>query len=329
MRGRWLSVAGWCALAATTAFSCSSANASQALGVDPNDDARAGASRVVTVTSVRFDLVRSHDGIRSVVLDEGGGRRTALGDVPADATCESYASPPHDSYTPHMRLWCGAALDVWVFAARSALEVRGQYDFLREGPFLDDDLPVPDGANIELDPSLYDPGPPSCGQTHERAIELSLTHVARPKEGRYEMEDVTLQADLGPTEAHMSTPWCKRHCLGKGEPTAHHYEYMCSCDSEPYDGFILADIRGGRFYVQEIERMPETGSARTRGIWSVPCGGHLEYPPGTRIVSYHEEYFGDTPEEAQAKEESYEDAAREDGVEWKPGASWPAPLPTP
>jgi hypothetical protein len=60
--------------------------------------------------------------------------------------------------------------------------------------------------------------------------------------------------------------------------------------------------------------MPCSGRGEVKGIWALPCGAHLEYPKGTQIVSYHEDYFDDAPEELQAKAAEY-------GDEWDDG-SW-------
>ncbi|HEX8794069.1 MAG TPA: hypothetical protein VF765_24170, partial [Polyangiaceae bacterium] len=65
---------------------------------------------------VRFDFVSSHDGARTVILDESSGRRTPLADMPAGATCEAKAEHGEGDMGRRLTLRCGSGLDVLVVA---------------------------------------------------------------------------------------------------------------------------------------------------------------------------------------------------------------------
>src|SRR5579859_6982999 len=88
MTGRLGSLPGWLALAASAALASTVAQATPIAEAAPQEDA-AGSGAAQSVF-VRFELVASAQGARTLVLDDSD-RRTPLGEVPAAALCEAHA----------------------------------------------------------------------------------------------------------------------------------------------------------------------------------------------------------------------------------------------
>jgi hypothetical protein len=294
--GRLWTHAGWVALAFSAAVSSSTASASVPVALTDVDDGSVIAAP--GTVHVRFDLVPSHDGIRTVVVDEDSGRRTPVGDVPAGAVCEATVSP--EGSFRYLELTCGSNLEVHVSQHPKALHVWGDYGLEGSGPRFSDELPLPPETSIELDGSLYDPAPPpSCEGTEEAPVELSLQHV----EDRVAFVDqVRLRSTFGPIEAGIWAPVDpeKGICISRGDVAGHHYQYVCSGVS--YETSVEVHVRNRTVYAFESDRMPCSGRMDIKGVWSVPCGAHLRYPAGTEVVRYEDGHFEDSPEDVRANE---------------------------
>lgn len=312
---------GWAALVGSAILSCSQSASGAVPRADTDLDAPVAPPPRL---GVRFDFVPSHDGIRTVVLDEDSGRRTPLGDVPAGATCEARAGHGDGDMNRTLKLRCGSGLDVLIVGDRTThtLDIRVQYDFLSDAPMAWDDLPVAPETILDPDDTLNDPAPArDCAGSREQTVELTLEHHAQPDESGFEgappfhMEDVRLHSDFGPIDAHVETPGCKRTCVGKGDATGHHYEYICGCTREPFEWSMQVHVRTGTVYAFEEQRMPEHGFQTFRGRWSVPCGARLRYPAGTDIVGMEDgtDYFLLSNEEQRAGDEEWEAMKREWG----------------
>jgi hypothetical protein len=86
-------------------------------------------------------------------------------------------------------------------------------------------------------------------------------------------------------------------CVGKADGESHHYEYVCNCDHEPYETSIEVHVQNRVVYVVESYRAPCDGYQEVKGVWTVPCGARLQYPPGTQVLKYERGYFVEAPEE--------------------------------
>jgi hypothetical protein len=322
MVGSLLRFVGWVALACSVIVSCTAASASAASA----DASRSEVDEEEPVQTpgklrVRFDFVPSHDGIRTVVLDESSGRRTPIADLPEGASCEITAEHGEGDANGRLELRCGSGLQVSVFADgwNQTLGIRGTYDFLSDAPWFGDDLPIAPRAILDADGILNDPAPPpSCSSTSEQSVELRLEHVAEPKASPYAMEEIRLHASFGPIDAHVETPGCDRTCVSKGDATGHHYAYVCSCTWEPFEWSMQVHVRNRTVYAYEVQSMPDTGIRDVKGRWSVPCGAHLRYPAGTEIVALDREaddYLEPSTEETRRREEAQKEKSREWGLD--------------
>jgi hypothetical protein len=286
MLRRAVTLGGWIALGASTAFASGSANATPRPQPSIDLDIAAPANPAVNVW---FILMPSHGGTRTLVLADDMGRLTSLGDVPPLAVCETLLEPQWEESASYVRpaklsVGCGGGLGVEVWADGGLLHFRGAHADGPDARSFKDSLALPAGATVVMDETLADPAlAPTC--LGERG---AIADVTMRREMHEYMGELRVHVAGVPIEGRIDL-YGDETCTGTRDPDGAHYQIECM--GQAHAQRVEMEVRDGALLMRTGERAPCTGFTDLLGGWRLPCGARLGFPEGTNVRRYGEYGF--------------------------------------